>query len=485
MQKGASTTTTSAASSQDGPAPRLPTEVCGRIIDHLSAGLDLNYLTLAGNPDLLALPSCALVCRDWYFHTWYHLRRRVHLRDRNDVLSLSRTLRERPRLRGVVQHVVISGQTSAERSVIQHLAMFAVMLAGRLPKLSVITIRDAEWTVGSMRMEDVGYLATFDLVHALNFFNVNVPSIAHLARLISALPGLRDMNCYDVECSQKQPVSPVSPPLNSAHLETLVVLGVAPAIQDLFVRISQASRLRALELGVDDSEGLTLPSGGSRSQTLLDASAASVEVLTLSMFLGSSVDSDKVDSTVERHLSLSRHESLRRLVIILYYPFNAWSWIPHIVSRIPSKHLIAISVLFWFRADHAADDLDGLVTMMEEDGILVRLDDILQAECFADIAPGGICLGFDNGKDWTPPEKLFGTESSFRERCNRWDELIRRKMPRCNGRGILITVYGFEERDNWNRNMGEIHEARKQQQAKTGVEVQQEDDTEHAPDTSG
>ncbi|TFY52408.1 hypothetical protein EVJ58_g10037 [Rhodofomes roseus] len=362
--------------------------------------------------------------------------------------------------------------------------MFAVMLAGRLPKLSVITIRDAEWTVGSMRMEDVGYLATFDLVHALNFFNVNVPSIAHLARLISALPGLRDMNCYDVECSQKQPVSPVSPPLNSAHLETLVVLGVAPAIQDLFVRISQASRLRELDLGVDDSEGLTLPSGGSRSQTLLDASAASMEVLTLSMFLGSSVDSDKVDSTVGKLYTFAL--GLRTLRIYLYHPFVAWSWIPHIVSRIPSKHLIATSVMFSLRADHAADDFDEALTMMEDDGILLRLDDILQAERFADMAPGGVCLSFDNAEDdWTPVEELFGTESSFRERCNRWDELIRRKMAHCNGRGILTTVYGAEEHHNWQRTMYEIHEARQQQKAKTGVEVQQEDDTEHAPDTSG
>ncbi|KAH9841039.1 uncharacterized protein C8Q71DRAFT_435319 [Rhodofomes roseus] len=296
MEECASTVTTaSGASSQDDPASRLPTEICGRIIDHVAAGLDLGYRNLVGNQDLLALQSCALVCRDWYFHTWYHLRRRVTLRDRNDVRSLSRTLRERPRLRGVVQQVVISGHTPRQRSLMQHLGTFAAMLAGKLPELLMITIQDAEWTIGLMRVEDFGYLAAFHLVHTLTIFEVTVSSIAQLARLISALPALRELYCYNVACSQKHPVSPVSLPLNSASLEVLEVRWVAPAVEDLLVRVSQASRLRKLYFGVD-GEG-TSSSAGSRTQALLDASAASVEVLVLWIAPASSVDSHTVDST--------------------------------------------------------------------------------------------------------------------------------------------------------------------------------------------
>ncbi|KAH9836774.1 uncharacterized protein C8Q71DRAFT_58873 [Rhodofomes roseus] len=487
MEEGALTrTTASGASSRDDPAPRLPTEICGRIIDQLAAELFLGHISVTGNPNLLALRSCALVCRDWYFHTWYHLRQRIHLRGRNDVLSLSRTLRERPRLRGVVQQVVISGHSASdERSVIQHLGTFAAMLSGKLPELLMISITDAEWTVGSMRMQCFECLTAFRLVHTLAITNVTVPSIAQLARLISALPGLGTLWCDGVECSQKHPVSPVSLPVNSAHLEQLDVRWVAPAIQDLLVRISQVSRLRKLVLAVVGD--LHPSSRGSRSQALLDASAGSMEVFTLYIDPDSSMDSDTVDSTVvEQHLNLSSHASLWRLQIYLRHPFVAWSWIPHIVSRIPSKYLASMSVIFFIRAAHAADDLDGALTMMEEDGILVQLDDTLQAEYFADIAPGGICLGFDDAdNDWTSPEELFGTESSFRERHNRWDELIRRKMPRCNVRGILTTVYSFEEETKWRSNMDEFHEARQNQESKTGVEVQREDDAEHAPDSSG
>ncbi|KAH9931259.1 uncharacterized protein B0H18DRAFT_990701, partial [Fomitopsis serialis] len=52
-----------------------------------------------GQPNLTTLTSCALVCHDWYYLTWYHLRQRIYLRDRKDVLSLSKTLRAKPRLR--------------------------------------------------------------------------------------------------------------------------------------------------------------------------------------------------------------------------------------------------------------------------------------------------------------------------------------------------------------------------------------------------
>ncbi|KAH9834220.1 uncharacterized protein C8Q71DRAFT_167082 [Rhodofomes roseus] len=442
--EGASTkgTATPINSPQDAPAPRLPTEICGRIIDHLAAGLDLFYFALLNeNPTLLALKSCALVCRDWYFHTWYHLRQRVCLRDRNDVRSLSRTLRERPRLWGVVQQVVISGHTSGQRSPIQHLGTFAATLAGKLPTFWSMTIEDAEWTVGSIRMEDVGYLATFHLLRTLYISRVTVPSIGQLARLISALPGLEGLICVNVDCSQKHPNSPVSLPLNSASLEALGARWVAPAVEDLLVRISQISRLRWLNVGVEGD--LNLSPTVSRRQALLDASAASVEVLQLYMGgprSGSCMNSDTVDSTVGRHYNLSRYESLWQLQIFLYHPFAEWSSIPHIVSRILPKHLLAMSIMLFITADHAADDFDGAMMMMEEDGTLVQLDDTLQAECFTNIEPGGICLGFDTVQNWRPSYKLFGSESSFGERCCRWDELVKRKMPQCNGRGILTYV---------------------------------------------
>ncbi|TFY61807.1 hypothetical protein EVJ58_g4279 [Rhodofomes roseus] len=172
------------------------------------------------------------------------------------------------------------------------------MLAGKLLALQTITIKDAEWTVGSMRMEGFGYLATFNLVRHLEIINVTVPSIAHLAHLISALPGLSFLRLLVVNCSlQKHPASLVSLPLNSANLESIDVRWVAPAIEEFLVRIIQeASRVRCLEFGV--ASEVNIVSMGSRSQTLLDAGAASVEDLQLWISPNLSASGSTVDAAV-------------------------------------------------------------------------------------------------------------------------------------------------------------------------------------------
>ncbi|KAH9931258.1 uncharacterized protein B0H18DRAFT_861024, partial [Fomitopsis serialis] len=175
--------------------PRLPVEVCERIIDHIAAGMMLAYRYVGGELHLSTLTSCALVCQDWYYLTWYHLRQRIHLRDRKDVLSLSKTLRAKPRLREVIQQVVISGASPGEHRPIWHLGTFAAMLAGKAPRLSRITIEDAAWTMGSVRMEDIGYLAVFGAIHTLRICNTFLSSVAQLAHLVSSLPRLENLWC--------------------------------------------------------------------------------------------------------------------------------------------------------------------------------------------------------------------------------------------------------------------------------------------------
>jgi len=194
-------------------------EVCERIINHVATGWNIGYAGTKGEPHLSTLTSCALVCQDWYFLMRYHLRQRIHLQDRKDVLSLSKTLRERPRLREVVQQVVISGASPEECQPIRHLGTFAAMLANKALVLWRIAIEDAEWTAGSLRMKDIRYLAAFSSIHTLYMFNVTLSSVSQLSHLVSALPGLRCLSCMKVDCLQKQQVSPASLPLNCANLE--------------------------------------------------------------------------------------------------------------------------------------------------------------------------------------------------------------------------------------------------------------------------
>ncbi|KAH9925333.1 uncharacterized protein B0H18DRAFT_848692, partial [Fomitopsis serialis] len=171
--------------------PRLPVEVCGRIIDHIAMKWHDGNIT--GDPYLTTLTSCALVCQDWYFLTCYHLHQYIYLRDRKDVLSLSKSLQARPRFREIVQVVFISGAS------IRHLGTVAAMLAGKAPKLWRIGIKDAEWTIRSVRMEDISYLAASNSIEALDLSNVTLSSVAQLSRLVSALRRLRHIQCFRVD----------------------------------------------------------------------------------------------------------------------------------------------------------------------------------------------------------------------------------------------------------------------------------------------
>ncbi|KAH9922125.1 uncharacterized protein B0H18DRAFT_1121137 [Fomitopsis serialis] len=277
--------------------PQLPVDVCEQIIGHIATRVDLGYRFMSGEPHLPTLTSCALVCQDWYYLTWYHLRQRIYLRGRNDVLSLSKTLRAKPRLHEVIQQVIISGASPGERQPIRHLGTFAAMLAGKAPRLLWITIEDAEWTIGSVRMEDIGFLGVFSYIDSLHLSNVTLSSVAQLSHLVSALPRLRNLKCFNVSCLQKQQVSSASLPLNCANLVDLELRWVAPAVEDLFVHISRASRVRNLVHGVD--VGFDPSSAVSRSQTLLDASSTSAEAVELHLYLSSSArDGGAIDATV-------------------------------------------------------------------------------------------------------------------------------------------------------------------------------------------
>lgn len=55
----------------------LPVEVCERIIDHLAMDLGPDDVYPRRDPLLTTLGACALVCRDWYYLTWYHLHRHI------------------------------------------------------------------------------------------------------------------------------------------------------------------------------------------------------------------------------------------------------------------------------------------------------------------------------------------------------------------------------------------------------------------------
>lgn len=195
--------------------------------------------------------------------------------------------------------------------------------------------------------------------------------------------------------------------------------------------------MRALALGLDGE--LDLSEAASRSQILLDVNSTSAERVALHIDPCSPVRDGTIDATVERSYNLSQHDHLWILEIYLYYPFAAWPWIPHVLSRITPKHFQAMCVMLVLRAYHMTDDLDGMLTTMEQDDVLARSDSILQEKCLSStVASRSVCIGICHDNNvWKSGDEFIGMGMALRERGDRWDELVRRRMPHLNGQGIL------------------------------------------------
>ncbi|KAH9915541.1 uncharacterized protein B0H18DRAFT_95406 [Fomitopsis serialis] len=140
-----------------------------------------------------------------------------------------------------------------------------------------------------------------------------------------------------------------------------------------------------------------------------------------------------------------------------------------------------MSVVLALRADQTAQDLGEMLTKMEEDGVLTQLDKILQEKHLSGtVALRGVCLGFDDdGVAWRFGKTPVGTVSTLGEQYDRWDELVRRKMPHSNRRGLLTTVHNAHEHIIWRRKMKRYDIKAVEQKNVTGEEVQGQDDETH------
>ena len=95
------------------------------------------------------------------------------------------------------------------------------------------------------------------------------------------------------------------------------------------------------------------------------------------------------------------------------------------------------------------EDLDRMLTTMDQDDVLARLDSILQEKRFlGTVASRGFCIGIvEDGGYWASGNTGMG--SALRERYDRLDELVRRKMPHSHGRGILryVVMWSWSNRE--------------------------------------
>ncbi|KAH9933872.1 uncharacterized protein B0H18DRAFT_1115239 [Fomitopsis serialis] len=155
MDRAEPTTAATSEGSSRGPLiPRLPVEVCERIIDHVATGMNLKLFSMEAEPHHTALISCALT-------GWTSSRS-----PRHSVQNLASV-----RSFNMSSYRVLLPE---KRQPIRHLGTFVAMLVGKAPRRSMITIEHAEWTIGSVRMEDIGFLAAFSSLDSLTLDSVTL-----------------------------------------------------------------------------------------------------------------------------------------------------------------------------------------------------------------------------------------------------------------------------------------------------------------------
>lgn len=138
----------------------------------------------------------------------------------------------------------------------------------------------------------------------------------------------------------------------------------------------------------------------------------------------------------EKYYNLSRHSDLRSLKISLYCTgTNGLSWLTPIISLANSEHLQSLDVAFVPLSTHAGDDIEAFLQRLDDSPVLTHLDDILQEAHFTRITPFYVHMSIINSSK-AVDEHIFG-KGSVKGEWYRWDELVRRKMPQSDRRGVL------------------------------------------------
>ena len=230
----------------------LPVEICEKIIDCIadhSLYADGDDSPPTPNPEWRAtLIACAFVCKAWHSRSQYRLQECISLRQRKQVISLSRYLRRHVPLQPAVRHVIISGPSpeALSKPVIPQLGTFATMLARKLPSLSTLTLLHVYWK--GIRADTIRYLSAYLTITHLKLTTVIFGTASQFASLLSALPNTRYISLDDIECHRNQCLSPFPDALDKK--ECKVILGQADdGIVDVLANLSAVRQVTRLSYG--------------------------------------------------------------------------------------------------------------------------------------------------------------------------------------------------------------------------------------------
>ncbi|KZT02890.1 uncharacterized protein LAESUDRAFT_729666 [Laetiporus sulphureus 93-53] len=180
----------------NNPQPRLPPEICERIIDHLDP------YPLKWNDDRQTLLNCALVCRGWYSESRAVLFEEPSLRTRRGAMAFARSLTQMPLLDARVRRLEIGYSTT-----VLELASILVMLAGKLPKLASLSV----YRVSFEHMRSLAFWSLHEFSHltSLELEYVTLPSASPFFQVISSFPQLQSLTCCNLHWSKPTSMAPL------------------------------------------------------------------------------------------------------------------------------------------------------------------------------------------------------------------------------------------------------------------------------------
>ncbi len=185
--------------------PRLPIEVCERVIE---AVYDDDYRFVSTS--LATLSRCALVCRAWRPRAQRILFEYVSLRDKDTLYRFAALLDASPELGSYVRTLALRGYLHVPYSPA---VLFLTELRGKLTNLAelfILGFDDAEKAAKPLPEGEkelpclpfhryfLSLLTSITHIRRLDFVGVRFPSFGDFARFLNMVPNLKELYCYRV-----------------------------------------------------------------------------------------------------------------------------------------------------------------------------------------------------------------------------------------------------------------------------------------------
>ncbi|RDX41360.1 hypothetical protein OH76DRAFT_1300554, partial [Lentinus brumalis] len=139
--------------------------------------------------------SCALVCRAWRSPAQRVLFHYVTLRDKDMLYSFRELLDASPELGPYVHALELRGYLHVPYSPA---VLFPTVIGGRLVNLVEVHLIENLPTLPIHRFLPSLFASCISHIRSLSLYAVIFPSFADFARILHALPDLRELDCQSV-----------------------------------------------------------------------------------------------------------------------------------------------------------------------------------------------------------------------------------------------------------------------------------------------